>query len=359
MIFKIKKSILKILYIFFILLSLNIFFFSTDKIFAKSFDIKNIDISRPFEINFDKNQVINEGFERAFFELISLIVSSSDRNKIDNIKLNELKGMIESFSIQEEKFINEIYYVNLGVSFNKKKIYKYLEERNIFPSVPNRKKFLFIPIIIDENKKDLLIFDKNKVFKNWNIDTEKTHLIKYLLPTEDLEDMDQIKKNYEIIEQYDFKEVISKYNINDSIISLIFKDSDGLRVLSKITYNNNLIIKNKSFPLKDLSDENQVDKLIKELKLVYEDHWKKINQINTSIKLLLNIKISNENSEILSDFEKNLNNLDLINYFFITKFDKDYTYYQVIFNGTPSNFLKTMEEKNYIFNTQNKIWSIR
>ena len=359
MIFKIKKSILKILYIFFILLSLNIFFFSTDKIFAKSFDIKNIDISRPFEINFDKNQVINEGFERAFFELISLIVSSSDRNKIDNIKLNELKGMIESFSIQEEKFINEIYYVNLGVSFNKKKIYKYLEERNIFPSVPNRKKFLFIPIIIDENKKDLLIFDKNKVFKNWNIDTEKTHLIKYLLPTEDLEDMDQIKKNYEIIEQYDFKEVISKYNINDSIISLIFKDSDGLRVLSRITYNNNLVIKNQSFPLKDLGDENQVDKLIKELKLVYEDHWKQINQINTSIKLLLNIKISNKNSEILSDFEKNLDNLDLINYFFITKFDKDYTYYQVIFNGTPSNFLKTMEEKNYIFNTQNKIWSIR
>ena len=85
MIFKIKKSLLKTLYIFFISLSLNIFFFSTDKIFAKSFDIENIDISRPFEINFDKNQVINEGFERAFFELISLIVSSSDKKKVNNI----------------------------------------------------------------------------------------------------------------------------------------------------------------------------------------------------------------------------------------------------------------------------------
>ena len=359
MIFKIKKSILKILYIFFVLLSLNIFFFSTDKIFAKSFDIENIDISRPFEINFDKNQVINEGFERAFFELISLIVSSSDRNKINKIKLNELKGMIESFSIQEEKFINEIYYVNLGVSFNKKKIYKYLEERNIFPSVPNRKKFLFIPIIIDENKKDLLIFDKNEILKNWNINSEKTHLIEYLLPTEDLEDLDQIKKNYEIIEQYDFKEVTSKYNLDDSIISLIFRNKDGLRVLSKITYNNNVVIKNESFPLRNLNDKDQINKLIKELKLVYEDHWKKINQINTSIKLLLNIKISNKNSEILSNFEKNLNNLDLINHFFITKFDKDYTYYQVIFNGTPSTFLKIMEEKDYNFNTQNKIWSIR
>ena len=93
--------------------------------------------------------------------------------------------------------------------------------------------------------------------------------------------------------------------------------------------------------------------------MIYEDHWKKINQINTSIKLLLNIKISNKNSEILSNFEKNLNNLDLINHFFITKFDKYYTYYQVIFNGTPSTFLKMMEEKDYNFNTQNKIWSIR
>ncbi len=299
MIFKIKKNIPKILYIFFILLSLNIFFFSTDKIFAKSFDIENIDISRPFEINFDKNQVINEGFERAFFELISLIVSSSDRNKINKIKLNELKGMIESFSIQEEKFVNEIYYVNLGVSFNKKKIYKYLEEKNIFPSVPNRKKFLFIPIIIDENKKDLLIFENNEIIKNWNINSEKTHLIDYILPTEDLEDLDQIKKNYEIIEKYDFKEVTSKYNLDDSIISLIFRDKDGLRVLSRITYNKNEVIKNKSFPLKDLNDKDQVNKLIKELKLVYEDHWKKINQINTSIKLLLNIKISNKDNQIL------------------------------------------------------------
>ena len=267
--------------------------------------------------------------------------------------------MIESFSIQEEKFINEIYYVNLGVSFNKKKIYKYLEERNIFPSVPKKRKFLFIPIIIDENKKDLLIFNKNEIFKNWNNNSKKTHLIEYLLPTEDLEDLDQIKKNYEIIEQYDFKEVISKYNLDDSIISLIFKDGVGLRVMSRITYNDNVVIKNKSFTSKDLNDKDQVNKIIDELKLDYEDHWKKINQINTSIKLLLNIKISNKNSEILSDFEKNLNNLDLINHFFITKFDKNYTYYRVIFNGTPSSFLKTMEEKDYNFNTQNKIWSIK
>ena len=59
--------------------------------------------------------------KKAYQNLIKLILNSSDQKKIKKIKLNEIKGMIESFSIKEEKFINEIYYVNLGVSFNRKK----------------------------------------------------------------------------------------------------------------------------------------------------------------------------------------------------------------------------------------------
>ena len=65
--------------------------------------------------------VIDEGFKKAFSKLISLILNSSDQDKINQIKLNEIKGMVETFSIKEEKFIDEIYYMNLGVSFNKKK----------------------------------------------------------------------------------------------------------------------------------------------------------------------------------------------------------------------------------------------
>ena len=73
-------------------------------------------------MNFNKNEVIDEGFKKAFLELISLLVKSERLKKNRyRIKLNEIKGMIETFSIKEEKFIDEIYYVNLGVSFNKKK----------------------------------------------------------------------------------------------------------------------------------------------------------------------------------------------------------------------------------------------
>ena len=199
------KKYSKFLYIFFVFLSLILFFFSTDKVEAKSFSVDNIEISKPFEINFDKNSVIDEGFVKAFSELILTITISSDQKVIKDIKLNEIKGMIESFSIKEEKFINDVYYVNLGVSFNKKKIFKYLENKNIFPSIPKKKKFLFIPIIVDEDKENLLIFSDNELFNEWNNFIKSSHLIEYLLPTEDLEDINLIKKNYNIIEQYNFK----------------------------------------------------------------------------------------------------------------------------------------------------------
>ena len=349
----------KNLYIFFITLSLNIFFFSTVKSDVKSFDINNIDISRPFEINFNKNEVIDKGFKEAFSKLTKLILNSSDQKKVKSTKINEIKGMIESFSIKEEKFINEIYYVNLGVSFNKKKIYRYLEKKNVFPSIPVKKKILFIPVIIDENNKDLLIFSENEIYKIWNDDIKNFHLIEYILPTEDLEDLKIIKNKYESIENYDFKEIISKYSLNDNIVALIFKGKKKTRILSKINIQKNIVIMNQSFSSLEINDNDKIRKIVGALKTIYEDNWKDYNKINTSIKLPLNIKIDNDDNLKILDFEKDLTDSDLIHDFFIIKFDKNFTYYQVIFNGTPNIFLKNMSEKNHEFDTQNRVWILK
>jgi hypothetical protein len=354
-----KINFTKVLYIFFIFLSLNLFFFSTDKAIGKVFEIEDIEISKSFEINFNKNDVIDQGFRQAFSELIFLILNSSDRKKLEKPKLNELKEMVESFSIRQEKFIDEIYYVNLGVKFNKKKVLNYLEIKNIFPSIPIQKKILFYPIIIDENTKDLYLFSNNNFFLEWNLNKESYHLLEYILPTEDLEDLNLIKIKYENIEKYDFKEITEKYNLEDSIVALIFKNQNDIRILSRITIKDNVVLKNQTFPKIDLKKENQIGFVIDELKLIYEDFWKKNNQINTSIKLPINIRINTNDNNKISKFEKTLQELDLIYDFFIKKFDKDYIYYQIIFNSTPNNFLKTMGNYDFDFDTQNKIWLLK
>ena len=357
--YKYKIYYFKNLYNFFVILSLLIFFFSTTKANGNAFKIENIEISKPFEINFNKNEVLDEGFEKSFLELILLILNSSDQKKIKKTELNEIKGMIDSFSIQEEKFIDETYYVNIGVSFNKKRVFRYLEARNIFPSIPVRKKILFIPVVIDEVKKDLLIFNKNKIFDYWNDTVKNSYQIEYILPTEDLEDLNLVKQRYESIEQYDFKEITNKYNLKDSIIALIFKGNDEVRILSRISIQDNSILKNQSFSKIDIYDDNNVNLIIDSLKISYEDYWKNYNQINTSIKLVLNIRIDSDKNNKISNFEKILDKNDLVYDFFISKFNKEFIYYQITFNGTPNNFLKSMSEKNYNFDTQNKIWLLK
>ena len=58
-------SNLKLLYNFFLFLALINIFFSTGKGHAKTFSINDIEISTPFEINFNKNEIIDEGFLKA------------------------------------------------------------------------------------------------------------------------------------------------------------------------------------------------------------------------------------------------------------------------------------------------------
>ncbi len=349
----------KSLYIFFIVLALNIFFFSTANLKANPFYINEIEISEKLENNFNKEILINKGFKKAFYKLINRLVKSEDLSKVENVKLNEIKGMIESFSIKEEKFVANRYHINLGVSFNKKNILNYLENRNIFPAQIISERFLFIPIIFDQGKDDLSIFSNNPFYKNWNKKNDVEFLINYLLPTEDLEVYNLIKKESSNIENYDFKNIIEKYFLKHSVVAIIFKNNKEIRVLSKINIKDKRIIKNDSFTNFNFSDEKKIDDLINKLKIIYEDLWKDHNQINTSIKLPLFIQVNNKDLNISSKFEKILNEIDLISSFSINKFDKDFIFYEIIFNGTPKSFINIMGNKDYKFDTRKKIWVLK
>jgi len=349
---------IKHLYIFFSTLALTIFFFSTEGVKAKSFEINDIEISQPFEINFDKNKVIDLGFKKAFFELVYSLIKSPDFKKIENVKLNEIKSMIETFSIKEEKFIDQKYYVNLGVSFNKKKIFRYLEKKNIFPSRILKEQFLFIPIIINEKGNEISIFSNNPIFANWNKTNKRYQLIKYLLPSEDLEDLNLIKEKLDVIETYDFNDITKKYFLKNSIISVIFKGKNEVRILTKIYNDKNEIIKNDTFKNMNLDNKADLNFLIENLKNLFEDTWKKLNEINTSIKVPIKIKIKNDDLKNSNNFELFLNEIDMVSDYSVEKFDKEFIFYEVLFNGTVKNFINIMKNKKYNLNTQKKVWMI-
>ena len=347
----------KYLYIFFLILALCLSFFSTSK--AKEFFIDEINIQEKLENDFNKEKLINKGFIIAFEELMAKLVQSRNLIKIKDIKLNEIKSMVETFTIKEEKFIKNSYNLSLGVSFDKNKVLDYLEKKNIFPTEIKEENFLFIPILLDETNADIYVYSNNPLYKKWKSQNDKSNLINYILPTEDLEDLNIIRENYLDIENFNFEKIIEKYFLENSIVAIFFKNEREIKVLSKININDEKVIKSSTFNDVDLENKNELDELIVELKTVYEDFWKEKNLINTSIKMPISIQIDNKNYELLSKFEKTLNEIDLISSFSISSFSKDLIFYELIFNGTPKNFINIIEKQNFNLDTQNKIWILK
>ena len=163
-------------YIFFISFVLFIIIFSTTFLSANTFKVSDIEVSSSFELNFKKSTVLDKGFQASFSNLLSMITTSGDKDKIKNISIKELKSMIDSFTISDEKFINNEYFAKLETTFNKKKILEFLEAKNIFPSIPIKNKVLLIPILVDTEIDSVYLFNNNIFYNKWN---DKKKIINY------------------------------------------------------------------------------------------------------------------------------------------------------------------------------------
>ena len=345
-------------YIFFISLVLFIIIFSTTFLQANIFKVSNIEISSSFELNFNKNRVIDKGFQISFLNLLNMITTSGNRNKIKTISIQELKGMIDSFTISDEKFVNNEYFAKLETTFNKKKIFNFLERKNVFPSMPRRNKVLLVPILVDTEENNIYLFNNNIFYNKWNNNKKNYQLLDYLLPSEDLEDLIKIQEMTDSVENYDFIDLIKRYDLKDYIISIIYKNKNEFKILSKINLNNSLKINNQKYSKIDLDNEKDFDKILESLKIVYEDYWKENNEINTSIKLPLTLSINSKNYKKILELEEVFNNMDLISDFYILKFDNKNTQYRIIYNGSPKTFFNSMKKKNFHLLMKDNVWTI-
>ncbi len=343
---------LYILFLFFIIFFIK---FSTISAKANSFKIVELEISKTYNNNFNKEFVIDSAFKNAFQELMLRITTlkNNEINKLINLKT--IYSLVESFSIVDEKFIDNKYVSKFEVEFDKKQVFKYLEDKNIFPSVPKKKKLLLIPLLIDNDKKQILLFSENLFYVNWNKSVKKHHLLNYILPNEDIEDINIIKKNINNIEEYNFDEIISKYDLDDYIILILFKKENTFNALMKTNLNNELVIKNKMF---NFEENYYVDKIINDLKQEFENQWKKINIINTSIKLPITLSINSKNYKLIQKLEKKLYNLDLVSNFYIDSFTNKKLIYKIIYNNTPDNFINEFSNSDINLNTDESTWSI-
>ena len=69
--------------------------------------------------------------------------------------------------------------------------------------------------------------------------------------------------------------------------------------------------------------------------------------INTSLKLPINLQINPKDTLKVIKLENEMDKIDLIYDYYVTSISNKNLYYKVIFNGSPKQFLKIMNEILY------------
>ncbi len=353
-----KKIINNNIYIYFVILIFVFIKFSTNDVFAKNYIVKNIEISEKYDLDFSKNKVIEKGFTKAFKHLITKLVQSKDQIFFNEIRINEIKTLIDNFSIMDEKFIDEKYEGKFSVEFNKVKIINYIQGKNILPSIPIETSVLILPILVNQNKSEIFYFNQNIFFEKWLTNKNSNYLLKYSLPNQDIEDYHLLKRNLDNLEDYNFREITDKYNFKNLVIIIINKNINKLKIFSKIKFYDQSFSFNNVFENINIKDEKSIEEVIEELKIIYDDKWKLLNIINKSISLPIILKVDSNRYLLTEKLEKTLKQLELVNTFTIEKINNKEIIYKIIYNGLPKKFLIEMQKNNLNLNFSNDIWTL-
>tara|TARA_B100000989_G_scaffold33393_1_gene21339 strand:- start:3279 stop:4352 length:1074 start_codon:yes stop_codon:yes gene_type:complete len=346
------------LYFFFLLLILIFIEFSTIKVLADYYTVKNINIKEQYDVNFSKDEVINRGFKKGFESLIFRIVENKDKGFFKNISNNKITSLIDSFSITNEKFVNNYYEVDFELKFNKKKLLSFIRNKNVISSIPKNTEVLFIPILIDTQTNELKYFSQNYFYDNWNTINKSYFLLNYNLPDKNIENFNFFQKIKNNIENYDLSEITNKYNFKNIFVVIFYKNKNNLKIFSKLSFSNynfnfNLNKNNITYTKQEL------DKIILTLKNSYEDKWKLINKINTLISIPIRISIKNSNFELTDKIENILNRSDFVYEYEIEKMNSKEIIYRIIYNSDPDKFLSTLNTNNIKINSSSEIWKIK
>ena len=356
--FLIKNKINIYLYFFFLLFILVFIKFSTTIVFADNYTVKNIKIKEQYDINFNKDKVINKGFEKGFKTLIFKIVESKDKNLFKDIPNNKIKSLIDNFSITNEKFVNNNYEVDFEIKFDKKKLLSFIREKNVISSVPKDTDVLFIPILIDTQSNEIKFFDQNYFYNNWNNVNKNYFLLNYNLPDENIENFRLFQRIKNNIENNDLSEITNKYNFENIFVVIFYKNKKNLQIFSKISFSNSNFKFNLDQKNINYEDNKLLDQIILNLKNLYEDKWKLINKINTSISIPIKISVKNSNFIISEKLENILNQSDFVYEYEIEKISSEDIIYKITYNNNPEKFLNTLKVNDININSSSNIWNI-
>ena len=213
-----------------IFLSLIILFLTkTQNVFAKidTFTVDNITVVGKMNSNNYREKYLQVAFKKSFENLTNNILKKKDQKKLLSTDLKTIKSLIENYQIIQEEILDDIYTIKVSMTFNRDLVNQFFRKKNITYSEVTKLELLVFPILILDS--ELQVFSQNKFFKEWN-EQKDFENINFILPVENVDDIEFIKSNLQFLEEIDLSELVDNYEIKNSAILILRYDEGELNV---------------------------------------------------------------------------------------------------------------------------------
>jgi len=325
--------------------SILIILFKTGNVLSDNniFNVNNIEINK--ETSKNKEKLVNTAFQKAFDELINRLLLKEDHIKLKDTDLKEIKNLISYYQIinQDNNDVNT-NTMKINVFFDKDRMHNFFYNRNILYSDIINTEVILFPLLKKDDQ--YFIYTKNYFYENWN-KKKIDNLIQYVLPGENIENIEKINKNKNNIFKLEISDFFKEYEIdNIAFINIeIKKFSAEIFLSTRIggkKINKNLSIENK----KNLLEEDFYNSVILEINNIIGDLIKSQNLIDVRTPSFLNVEIKLNDKSNLIEFNNRLKKIALIDNFYVQQLNKDYVSVKIKYLGKINKIIKKLDDQN-------------
>lgn len=343
----------------FILITLMIFFKTGNVLSEQSiFTVNNLKMVKKNYNNID--DLTNDAFRKGFKKLNKKILLDKDFKKIEKTNLKTIKNLISHYQIlnNNEKIENE--FIEFNIFFKRDKIYNFYFKNDIRYSDISDKSLKILPVLIIDN--EVLIYEKNYFYENWISDKEDNHresLLEFILPIENIEVIDSIKKNRENLEAVKLSEIFDESKDKDNLYILIDYNRKMTKVFLKGNISKKKIIKNIKITSENNNKNISFEQILISLKKEILEMIKSQNIIDVRTPSFLNVNLLIKEQNDLLKTQNILNDEDLIESFYVNEFNNRIANIKIKYYGKINKITEKLYKRGLNFETDGESWKVR
>ena len=178
-------------------------------------------------------------------------------------------------------------------------------------------------------------------------------LIEYILPNENLDDIEFINKNKDNLESININKILSVYDVNDYIFLIIKPTKSKIDFFLKGIVSKKKIIKNISFYNIEKNEEINYQNSIKKIKKEIEEILKIQNLIDVRTPSFLNIILDIDKDDDL------LSEIDLIENYYVLELSKDYAKIKIKYLGKIDKMKEKLTKHGIDIEVSNNSWKLK